>query len=71
MTVRRNGRLYGTGRAVNNRCTRCGRGGARCFHHGLAHKTCLSLEERKDYEKALKASYTANIPICVKPDTKE
>ena len=51
-------RMYGTGRAVNNRCCRCWRGGARCFHgSGRVHKSCLSPEERKDYDSTLKASY--------------
>jgi len=68
--VRRNGRMYGTGRAVYCRCSRCGRGGARCFHHGLAHKACLSPEERKEYETAMKASYKPSaFPIGPRPRT--
>lgn len=58
--MRRNGKLYGTGRAVYSRCVRCGRGGARCFYRGKVHKTCLDADERKDYEAKLRASYTAN-----------
>ena len=57
--MRRNGRMYGTGRAVYCRCTRCGRGGARCYYiMGLVHKTCLTISEKKDYEAKLKQSYT-------------
>jgi len=52
-------RIYGTGNAARNLCFRCGRGGARCFHKfgGRVHKSCMSPDERRDYNKQLRDEY--------------
>jgi len=48
-------RIYGTGKTAYYICSRCGKGGARCFHPiaGRMHKHCMRSDERRDYNKQL------------------
>jgi len=44
MKVRRNGKLYGTGKDARYRCIYCGRGGCRTIVlGGRAHNKCIKL----------------------------